>query len=158
MSKTKSGFTLVELLIVIVVIGILAAITLVAYNGIQAKARDAKRAQDLSTIQTALMAYDALNGGVPSTTNYLPSGTTHSGWDASSDPNWLSFLRATNGSMPVDPMNTLTVGNNPPSTGNFVYYYYCYNPPSYPVHTVKIGYHKDDSTSVQQTFTVNACL
>ena len=35
MSKSKSGFTIVELLIVIVVIGILAAITIVAYNGIQ---------------------------------------------------------------------------------------------------------------------------
>ncbi len=39
MQKTKSGFTIVELLIVIVVIGILAAITIVAYNGIQERAR-----------------------------------------------------------------------------------------------------------------------
>lgn len=39
MLKTKSGFTIVELLIVIVVIGILAAITIVAYNGIQERAR-----------------------------------------------------------------------------------------------------------------------
>ena len=39
MLKTKSGFTIVELLIVIVVIGILAAITIVAYNGIQNRAR-----------------------------------------------------------------------------------------------------------------------
>ena len=37
--KNKSGFTIVELLIVIVVIGILAAITIVAYNGIQERAR-----------------------------------------------------------------------------------------------------------------------
>ena len=35
------GFTIVELLIVIVVIGILAAITIVAYNGIQQRARTA---------------------------------------------------------------------------------------------------------------------
>ena len=34
MKKTSSGFTIVELLIVIVVIAILAAITIVAYNGI----------------------------------------------------------------------------------------------------------------------------
>ena len=38
MRQTKSGFTIVELLIVIVVIAILAAITIVAYNGIQNRA------------------------------------------------------------------------------------------------------------------------
>lgn len=42
MKKTTSGFTIVELLIVIVVIAILAAITVVAYNGIQARAQDAQ--------------------------------------------------------------------------------------------------------------------
>lgn len=35
----QTGFTIVELLIVIVVIGILAAITVVAYNGVQEQAR-----------------------------------------------------------------------------------------------------------------------
>ena len=39
MRRTQSGFTIVELLIVIVIIGILAAITIVAYNGIQDRAR-----------------------------------------------------------------------------------------------------------------------
>ena len=37
----KAGFTIVELLIVIVIIGILAAITIVAYNGIQQRAQAA---------------------------------------------------------------------------------------------------------------------
>jgi prepilin-type N-terminal cleavage/methylation domain-containing protein len=39
MKEKQTGFTIVELLIVIVVIGILAAITIVAYNGIQERAR-----------------------------------------------------------------------------------------------------------------------
>ena len=47
MRRTQSGFTIVELLIVIVVIGILAAITIVAYNGIQDRAR-------ISSVNSAL--------------------------------------------------------------------------------------------------------
>ncbi|HEV7951902.1 MAG TPA: type II secretion system protein [Candidatus Saccharimonadales bacterium] len=44
------GFTIVELLIVIVVIGILAAITIVAYNGVQQRGRDVKRKDDVAKI------------------------------------------------------------------------------------------------------------
>lgn len=65
MNKTKSGFTIVELLIVIVVIGILAAITLVAYNSIQQRARDSRRTSDLSNIMKALELYRTNNGGYP---------------------------------------------------------------------------------------------
>lgn len=45
--KKQTGFTIVELLIVIVVIGILAAITIVAYNGIQQRAYEASLQSDL---------------------------------------------------------------------------------------------------------------
>lgn len=49
--KTKqTGFTIVELLIVIVVIGILAAITIVAYDGVQQRARDTQRKSDIAKI------------------------------------------------------------------------------------------------------------
>ena len=46
----RTGFTVVELLIVIVVIGILAAITIVAYNGIQNRAYDSTVQSDLSSM------------------------------------------------------------------------------------------------------------
>lgn len=52
-----SGFTIVELLIVIVVIGILAAITIVAFNGVSKKAHIAVIQSDLSNSSTQLEKY-----------------------------------------------------------------------------------------------------
>lgn len=52
----QEGFTIVELLIVIVVIGILAAITIVAYNGIQERARVARANSELTTLSKAIIA------------------------------------------------------------------------------------------------------
>ena len=53
--KTKTtGFTIVELLIVIVNIAILAAITVVAYNGIQDRAKQAKISNDLAQLDRAI--------------------------------------------------------------------------------------------------------
>lgn len=55
--RWQHGFTIVELLIVIVVIGILAAITIVSYNGIQARAFDAQQATEVNSIAKALSMY-----------------------------------------------------------------------------------------------------
>lgn len=55
----QKGFTIVELLIVIVVIAILAAISIVAFTGIQQRGRDTSRASDVSNIVKALTAYTA---------------------------------------------------------------------------------------------------
>ena len=57
-SNKNSGFTIVELLIVIVVIAILAAITIVAYNGIQARARTTSGQALANSIQKKAEIYN----------------------------------------------------------------------------------------------------
>lgn len=65
MQKTKSGFTIVELLIVIVVIAILASISIVAYSGIQVRARNVQQAAAAKSYIDLFASYVALNGSYP---------------------------------------------------------------------------------------------
>lgn len=57
MNQNQHGFTIVELLIVIVVIGVLAAITVVAFNGVQGRAHDISLQNDLQAIAKKLEMY-----------------------------------------------------------------------------------------------------
>jgi prepilin-type N-terminal cleavage/methylation domain-containing protein len=63
----KKGFTLIELMIVIAVIGILAAIALVGLGQAQKAARDVQRKDYLNGIRTALECYYGVMGGYPTT-------------------------------------------------------------------------------------------
>ncbi|HRN90085.1 MAG TPA: type II secretion system protein [Candidatus Saccharibacteria bacterium] len=63
----ESGFTIVELLIVIVVIGILAAITIVSYTGITTQANNAAYQQDASSIVSVSDAFYARTNAYPTT-------------------------------------------------------------------------------------------
>ncbi|OVE78799.1 hypothetical protein BVY00_01935, partial [bacterium G20] len=63
------GFTIVELLIVIVVIGILAVLVALTYNGIKQKERDTERKDDVKTLHGRLEAYQAQNGKYPTLAN-----------------------------------------------------------------------------------------
>lgn len=107
MRKSTTGFTIVELLIVIVVIAILATISIVAYTGIQARANDSKRINDVAAIRKALALHKADNGAFPL---HQPNPGAI-GWEISTDPGFLNSL------------STYTNGNNFPSLSGSEYRY-----------------------------------
>ncbi len=63
--RTEPGFTIVELLIVIVVIGILAAITIVSFNGVQGRANDTAVKADLVNNSRKILLYESDNAAYP---------------------------------------------------------------------------------------------
>lgn len=67
MQKFSKAFTVVELLVVIIVIGILASVTIVAYKGAQDRAEFARAKTDMKHINDALIIYKSQNGSYPTT-------------------------------------------------------------------------------------------
>jgi len=72
-----SAFTLIELLVVIAIIGLLSTLSVVAFNSVRAKARDARRLSDVKQIATALEFYYNDNGRYPAPPT--PAGTPITG-------------------------------------------------------------------------------
>lgn len=104
------GFTITELLVVIVVIAILATLSIVAYNGVQERTRDSRRKQDIATIQEALELYYADNGEYPNTG--LGSTIINSSWATTADASWSTLetlVASVGGRLPRDPTPTTGV-------------------------------------------------
>ncbi len=107
-NKKSLGFTLVELLVTISIIGILASIVYANFGGARASARDDIRKSALKEVQLSLELYKAQNGQYPAagcgagTSNYAgPSrttGTACADYIAGLVPDFIAAL-------PVDPSN-----------------------------------------------------
>lgn len=73
-NKKQTGFTIVELLIVIVVIGILAALVLNSFSDAQRQARNAQTISLAKAYHTAILAYAAEKGDYPPPSACLGTG------------------------------------------------------------------------------------
>jgi len=75
-NRKDRGFTIVELLVVIVVIGILAAITIVSYTGITQRANTTRSQSNATSVQSVAEEYAADNSYYPATTGAFTTGST----------------------------------------------------------------------------------
>jgi prepilin-type N-terminal cleavage/methylation domain-containing protein len=84
-NKVESGFTIIELLIVIAIIGILATLVLTNFQGAQARGRDTVRSSDVNSVFSKLEEYYNNNSGYPLGTAVTSAAaqTTFPGIDAS---------------------------------------------------------------------------
>jgi prepilin-type N-terminal cleavage/methylation domain-containing protein len=94
--QNDTGFTIIELIVVIVVISILAAIVLVAYPGYQMQARDNERKSDLSQVSTALGSYAFQKNTFVGTGSGCGRGGNGNGWlnAGSANPGAGSYPRS----------------------------------------------------------------
>lgn len=128
MRKSIRGFTIVELLIVVVVIGILAAIVTVAYTGITQRANDTKTIAAVNSWVKALRLYEIENGSLPhanscfgTTTTYDGNGRcwTNSGWVVQSS--FLTLLSPYLSSYPEPDTSPINHASYPDARGAFYY-------------------------------------
>lgn len=107
---TRHGFTIIELIVVIVIIALLAAMTVGVYRGSQARARDSTRQNALTEIRSALESYRAEKG------TYPPAAGASWEYSYTSAATFLDDLQPYMGTVPVDPTND----------ASHTFYYYRY--------------------------------
>lgn len=111
-SKQKYGFTLVELLVVVAIIGLLTTMVVISIQRVKAKARDAQRVSDINSIATALTLYH----------NDFNTYPVYDGNITGTDVVSTALEgTGTISSVPVDPLNQSASGCD--SLAGYYYYY-----------------------------------
>jgi type II secretion system protein G len=105
----RRGFTLIEILVVVAIIGILSSVVLASLYTARIKANDVRRKSDLHQIVTALELYNTKNGSYPTTGATAPNNSATYSTQASG---WLSALVA-DGDLPGAPKDPVNVDKGP---------------------------------------------
>ena len=102
------AFTLVELLVIIVIIGILATLIVVSLKSSRTRAREVRRKSDFDSIRTALEFYKDATGAYPSSNDTICRQPWWTPWCCSAyGINWIPGLAPTYiPVVPIDPTNS----------------------------------------------------
>jgi len=94
--KSEAGFTLIEIVFVVIILAILAGVALLSFGGLDTKAKDSVVEADFRTLATALKVYKAQAGEFPTDVEGLAKLTT--------DDAALNYIAVLD-SVPDDPYN-----------------------------------------------------
>lgn len=140
MRKSMSGFTIIEILVTVVVIGIITSITFISYNGAQRQSQNSNRAAQLQQWQNVFEKYKASKGELPlpttaNGTGYCLGSGFPNGFDGAARcrdymHNGSTSLRQSDNATLMTTLQTVTpnlpTGDNIPSGGTvgpYVYYW-----------------------------------
>jgi prepilin-type N-terminal cleavage/methylation domain-containing protein len=114
-TEPQTGYTVIELIVVIVVVGILSSLMFGAFQGSQGRARDVDRVTDIDNLHSKLEAYYSDNGGYPNT--FTASTFPGISPDALKDYQDVSIVIAS----PASDQAAALASSNPTASANYKY-------------------------------------